>query len=1034
MSARQLFCLSGVSTYTEQEDLDGVPDELRTMRKALTRLGLTELASFTEDERGHGDLQRELLTWASRGEATEDDQETLLIYCTGHGVIADQSRFRLVESDGRLFAPQELLTALAERRTLRQVVLILDTCNAGQGVDAALSSAREPLTNTAQRMEFWAIASSRRLETAAQRTFASAFAKALQRNSKPSWAVGHFEPAHLVKEIEGALRSGQSVWLVGAHSPPGCRVLPNPCHQSSSLPVELPITSNWAAAARGVSAADKPGYFFTGRAREMRMLREHIAGEGTATTIVVTGAIGSGKSALLGNLVLTAVGSAALTTEARLRWPALSVRVLTGRGTRNSVVRQLARQLDRPDATVAEVESALRESPKPIAVVLDQLVEEDGESWDDILALAAVPGVRLAVGLPPRSELLMRAGHPVIDLDETDADIDADVGGYLATRFRLVHQDESESTLRNLVANAERWGPGFAVAVAGCDAYAEARASQARSAAERTAKRAATAAARKICRAILFADLAENAGSVVDALSALCSFDESIAVPAHEWAAVASKSSGAPITAEAVTAAAAQLGRYVRCEKGSQGADRWRTTFHPYGSSDRKRRSADMKPAEHFLALLPQLTDPSRVEWDTVDPSVLRLVAWGLSLQTGSGRLLDDPGFLLSAPAGLVSAAVRKLTDGADRTRRSLVAGIVSEEGSLADRALLLDIASHRFGLAAVATAVRTRCRPAHEVGWVHPARPRTSRFARFTTDAAGTIAITLDDNDVLEFWNPKDGGAVRSPVRLSGVPCAISAARLADSTVALVSTWDGDVWSIPCDNEAEPVRTPDLVPLASTAAPPGELHVALHRSGRVLVGSGSRVWSSEIASGLPARRAVALESELHSILVAGSVDDPVGWLVTSTGRVRRLRLAPLSESQVAHFPVSPRPLFTAAAPGGDAILIIDIGGGLHLRGAEGESERLGGERTPNIRAAAADSRMVVVGGGPTGGRGWLQIHHRDGSQRVLDVPLDEPPIGLAVLDSGDLLVARPSGLLTMASTPWELDRPADTGLEEWAR
>ncbi|WP_067838720.1 ATP-binding protein [Nocardia lijiangensis] len=1032
MSTRQLFCLSGVRTYAEAEDLDGVTDEIRTMRKALTKIGLTEVAPFTAEERSHSDLKRELREWASQGAAGADHDEYLLIYCTGHGVIEDRTRFRLVESDD-LFSPEELLIAVAGRQTLRQVVLILDTCNAGQGVDDALRSAREPLTNSSGK-EFWAIASSRRLETAAQRTFAVAFAAALQRNSRPTWSVQYFEPADLVKEIGSAL-GRQRVWVVAAHSSTGCRVLPNPCHQSSSLPVELPISDDWAAAARGVSAADEPGYFFTGRARELRILREHITGENTEASVVVTGAVGSGKSALLGNLVLTAVGSAALTTEARLRWPALPTRLIVGRGTRNSVVRQLARQLDLPGTSFAEVESALRDLAEPTAVVLDHLVEDDGESWDDIFALATLPGVRLAAGLPPQSTLLGHA-HRVIDLDESEADIDADVRDYLAHRLRLVHRDESESTLRSLVANAERRGPGFAVAVAGCDAYAEAMAGPSRPSAERIAKRAATDAARKICRKILYPELAENAGVVVDALGALCSFDESIAVPAREWAAVASKSSGSPITVDAVTVAATRLGRYVKCEKGTDGTDRWRTTFHPYRSTDRQRRSADMKPAEHFLALLPQLTDPSRVEWDAVDPSVLRLVAWGLALQTGSGRLLDDPSFLLDAPAGLVSAAVRQLTDSGDRTRRSLLARAVPVEGSPADRALLLEIAAHRFGLAAVATAVRTRHRPAHDLGWVHPARARTGRFARLTTDATGAIAITLDDNDILEFWNSANGRSLRSQVRVPGVPCALSTSRLADSTIALVSTWEGDVWSVPCDSEEEPVRRPDLVPRTSAAPQPGELHVALHQSGQVLVGSGSQVWNSDIAGGLHVRRAATLESDLHSILVAGSADDPFAWLVTSTGRVRRLRLGPLAEFQVAHFPVSSPPLFAATSPAGDVALIVDVGGELHLRGVDDDSERLRGQRAPNIRAAATDSHVAVVGGGPTGGRGWLQVHRLYGSQRVLDVPLDEPPIGLAVLASGDILVARPSGLLTLALHWGDVDPPADknVGIEGSAR
>ena len=63
MSALNIFCLSGVATYNVStwddvpiRDLPGVPDELATMRRALTSLGLVEHLPFDADERTHYDL------------------------------------------------------------------------------------------------------------------------------------------------------------------------------------------------------------------------------------------------------------------------------------------------------------------------------------------------------------------------------------------------------------------------------------------------------------------------------------------------------------------------------------------------------------------------------------------------------------------------------------------------------------------------------------------------------------------------------------------------------------------------------------------------------------------------------------------------------------------------------------------------------------------------------------------------------------------------------------------------------------------
>src|SRR5260370_2144028 len=81
MTASGYFCLSGVATYEPADipDLLGVPEEIRTMRRALESLGLTEHFPFAEDERPHDALEEALAN-------PLPDAETLVIYCTGHGL------------------------------------------------------------------------------------------------------------------------------------------------------------------------------------------------------------------------------------------------------------------------------------------------------------------------------------------------------------------------------------------------------------------------------------------------------------------------------------------------------------------------------------------------------------------------------------------------------------------------------------------------------------------------------------------------------------------------------------------------------------------------------------------------------------------------------------------------------------------------------------------------------------------------------------------------------------------------------------
>lgn len=1030
MTSRGLFCISGVRNYDRAENLDGVTEEIHLMRRTLTGLGLTEMFPFADAERSHERLESELYQWALASEESPAYDETLLIYCTGHGMTIDGGgQFRLQLSDGHPYSPDLLLTVLNGRKSLRQVVLILDACFSEPGVDDSLLEMRRPNTRTAQ-MDFWGIGSSRRLEEAAQRTFAREFAAAVERNSRPSWSISHFEPGLIAKEVDVALGPGQTVWLGAGHSAAGCRVLPNPRYQPGSPPTRLPIADDWAAAARGVSAADRPGFFFTGRDDELRTLREHIDGDGADPIVIVSGAAGSGKSALLGHLVLTAVEAEALPADVRLRWPALSSRIIAARGSKTSVlIRQLARQLGLPGGGRDDVLGALRALPGRTGVVLDQLEGIDEDCWDDVLAaIADVPGVRLVLGLSSSSQTKVRGGHRTIDLDELGDRTDAEVRDYLALRLGLAHPEATEQELRRSVSNAARWGFAFPVAVVGADAYADAVARGARlSGPDSLAERAATAAARRVCRTILHAYLGDRAGVVIDALCALCSYDDSIAVPAREWAAAASDPSGSEVTVDDVTTAAAALGRFVERVPGIGGLDRWRPRFPFHGS-------ADTPPPQHFLVRIPQISDPSQVDWAAVDPAVRTLVAEGASLETRHGRMLDDPDFLLAVPPDLVSAAVRRLrNDAADRTRRALVARAVPPDGSLADRALLLGVAARRYGLSSVAAALaESRHRPAHDIAWVQPDRPRTKRFTRMSTALQGAVAVTVDDEDVLGFWSLVDGESTRPEVRVPGVPRTVTAAMLHGRVVCLVATWQGEIWAVDCQGDDEPVRRPDLIPPATNGTRPGDLLVALHPGGRAVVGCRSEVWVVDVASGRPMRRAATLDSDVHTISAAGPADDPVAWLVTATCRIRRLRLDDPQESEVAHFPLPRRPLVAAASPDGGRALVVDVGGGLNLRGANGDGHHLGHDRTPDIRAVAVDDHFAVVAGGPTGGPGWLEAYDLTGSASPARVRLDEPPIGVAVTQTGDILVARPSGLLTLAlRTPTLGARPegsADVG------
>lgn len=1001
-----LFCLSGVGTYDDRRNLEWVPDEIRSMRAALTRLGLTEVAGFKESERSHDVLAKELSNWAKSDPSAQD--ETLLIYCTGHGEQTD-GRYRLLLADD-VFDPQRLVEALGARASLRQVVVILDTCFSEPGIDDVHREMRLPNSRTTA-IDFWGVASARRIEEASQRGFVRHFSAALARHSAPSWTDSHIELEVVVREVDVALGGKQTVWLAAGHSAGTCRVLPNPRHQRREPPLGLPIPPDWAAKARGVSDASRPGFFFTGRERALTALRAHSEADGETSTLVVTGRRGAGKSALLGHFVLTAAGTDALPTDVRLRWPALPVEIIAGRGERRAVLGALARRLGVAEPGLDAVISALSVRDGRVVVVLDGL--DDDDVWDDLLtALAGTPGVRLVLALPTSTDV-RAPSHRILDLDAYGDYPDEDVRAYLALRLALTENSAGQNEL------AGRWGLTFDVARAAADGYANASHHDERKA---RADHQAAAAARAACRADMADDLGAQAAGVVDALWALCSYDEAIALPASVWAAAVSDPAGVAVTAQEVESAAARSDRFIEPRPSETGLARWRPRLcftEPPGPAPQNRSGIGHR--EQFLIRLLELAARQDTDWGAIDPAVRTLIAFGASIQRQDGRLLDKPWFLLDVPPVVVQEAVRKL-DGSDRQRHSRLLPALSSNETRADRMLLLEVAARRYAVGPVVRALALD-EQAHVVHWVQPDRPRLERLTRLVT-CSDTIAVTMDTQDTLHFWDVGDGSPTRPPTRLPGVPWGVSVASVAGEELALVTSREGEVWSLRCRGDEEPRHRSEL--LVRSGGRLRDLAAVLHSSGQAILGSGRVLWTADSTAGR-VRRVFAVDSDLHSLHGADSASGPIAWCVTKAGRVRRLRSDAPRGSDVTPFPLSRSPLFTAASPDGQCLVVMDVAGGLHLRGAHGAHDPLAGVRVRDARAIAVANRVVAVACETPRGLGQVELHDLMGVRPSVRVPVDEAPVGVALPGDGRVLLALPSGLLSLMLHVSDAEVPAST-------
>ncbi|MEU9620703.1 ATP-binding protein [Streptomyces sp. NPDC048155] len=1024
MRPRGIFCLSGVGKHDDGVcarqglgDLDSVPMELRTMRQSLASLGLEEHLPFTSEERRHDALARDLRNCAVPGDA-----ETLVIYCTGHGMLEGGS-FSLLLPDGDAFDPDRMIKPLENEawKNLQEVVLILDACSAEPGLDAALLQARKVNTRTSTK-GFWGIGASRRLEKARQGSFAAAFAKAVGRAAQPSWTKPHIDPGAIAREVDRALGPDQSVWLADGHPARRCRALPNPRHQSPSAPKGLPLPADWAASARGVAAAGLPGFFFAGRTALLRELREHLMGEG-GKPIVVTGSSGAGRSALLGHLVLTTHedGRRSMPSEVTLAWPALPVSVVAGRGDPSRVTAMLLRELTGSNSA-RELVDVLRSAPKPLALVLDDLDEAtEPEAWSQFFGtLRSVPGVRLVVGLPSSSGISVGDSSRVLDLDDLVDECADDAREYLRRQVRLAVPGAGEPQIRRTVdALAARTAAEWAVAVT---VSALPRASAGESSVGSyldQATKALDATAHRVCRERVGAVLGEKARGIVSALSALCGYADTVALPATEWAAAASAPGAPRVGVEDVATAAALMRSLVERRPAADGSVRWRARFgHPAGGGYPK--------PEDFLRRLPQVADWRTTDWRAVDAGVLMLVSRAAALGLLPSSLLDDPAFLLDAPPAVVSRALQQLHAAGDRALRSRMWSLVPRNVSDVDRALMLRIGAERFSVMPLVTAFRTSRRagvgnhrePSADIDWVQPDNARATRVTHMTSTPAGPLAaiVTVQDDDSLSFWAPSDGTSLRAAVSVPGTPRDVTVAVVQGRAIALVSTWQRGIWLVPCHEDAPPTALPELVPPhgeGGNRTRPVPLLLSLHPGGHVVVTSGPAVWVGRLGTGDPVRKLATVDSELLSVRAAGPVSAPVVWLLPASGHIRSLRLGEVRGGSVSPFPVPNRPLALAVSEAGDQALIRDASGDLHLRGPGRQSTALTKTRRSETRAAALDDSTVVVGGS-TGRSGWLEIHDLSCPTVPARLPLDEAAVDVALHGRNRLLVARTCGLLSM--------------------
>jgi hypothetical protein len=350
--------VAGNREYEHLEQLPYVDLDLDVMAGLLSRLGYgtaRRISGCTTEG-----LRTELADWAMAMAESDDDrgEGTLVLYYTGHGDRSADDRHYLLCRDGRpgrlkgtALATEDVVGIVTENG-LRRLLLIIDTCYAGQGsVDAVRELARS-LTATREADQhrltsFSVIAAARPLELAAD----GAFAEALRDAVDDPILGGPRQRKLFVEQVVDRVNELLAERSPGQHATFGTLcgdevpLFPNPRYtpdvpaegvdlseQRVALSAEgrrrrEELVSHFGPRGRGTERAAERGTYFTGRHEALRALtawvdrkeddHEHIMHRMVTADIrprrtvfsaqrqlVVTGSPGVGKSALLGRLVL----------------------------------------------------------------------------------------------------------------------------------------------------------------------------------------------------------------------------------------------------------------------------------------------------------------------------------------------------------------------------------------------------------------------------------------------------------------------------------------------------------------------------------------------------------------------------------------------------------------------------------------------------------------------------------------------------------------------------------------------------------
>ncbi|WP_446039606.1 caspase family protein [Streptomyces sp. SID1121] len=703
------FVAAGTRHYPEDPELLLAHDDVSKAAELFASMGYERILSAVSYDPDSQGFQNALADWCGTADLTADD--SVVVYYAGHGDRSPSGEYRLACASSVRGRPGSWLSLsnLAEilaTSPVRNVLFIVDACHA-----AAATAEIGPITNAivagrGRTDSFgsgtWLLASARHRDLAVDGAFVSEMAKAREKGEGPSQR--YLAPGVIADRVNrsfiaaGLAQRSACSSVDQSESPP---FFDNPLFDPRAEVADdgrlrgeaSDFSSHFAPRGRGVEHVHDEGFYFTGRGRALREARAHLTGRGRGDLLVVTADPGSGKSAVLGRLVLEGCADASVNAHHQ---------------TLEALVGRLAAAADIRAATPDALFTALADRERPFRIVVDSLDEagpggDKAEArriaWELLRPLAAVSCVRLLVG--SRRELLPHLGDrvPVVDLDDDVYTEDTDPAEYVEKILcdkgapytlcpddaRLIAQEVARRAGRcflvaRMTASALLRGPVVDVTLPG---WAEQLPSDVGGAFETYLQR--VPAGRHTATMALLTALA---------------FGEGDGLPRRIWVRVAARLSGIALAEADVDTLLEEDGSYLARARVN-GTWYFRLyhqelTDHIKGRVLRRRDAADIQECfvDTLLALVPEH------DWSRAHPYVRAHLATHAAGAGVLDDLIEDAAFVIAVDPSTLLPAVRHALR---RTTLSMAVErytylLVDEDHRRLDRASLLAFVAQTYG------------------------------------------------------------------------------------------------------------------------------------------------------------------------------------------------------------------------------------------------------------------------------------------------------------------------------------------------